>query len=251
MEFLGIINLSLENFVFFCSVILLASFVRGFSGFGFSASSVSLLSFILPPKEIVPIILLLEIIASFFMIPSIWSKINWKFVFYLLLGVIVGTPFGVRLLSVLEPAITHLFISITVLLFAFLLLKGYKNEKLNHNVSKFFVGSIAGTVNGFGTLAGLPIALYLLIIVAEPAVIRASLAALFFFTDFYALLLSFFNDILNLTVLYRTLPLVLIVPIGVFLGTKLFKGSSKDNYKRYILYFLITVSIFGLLRALF
>ena len=122
MEFLGIINLSLENFVFFCSVILLASFVRGFSGFGFSASSVSLLSFILPPKEIVPIILLLEIIASFFMIPSIWSKINWKFVFYLLLGVIVGTPFGVRLLSVLEPAITHLFISITVLLFAFLLL---------------------------------------------------------------------------------------------------------------------------------
>ncbi len=251
MEFLNIINLSVENFVFFCSVILLASFVRGFSGFGFSASSISLLSFILPPKEIVPIILLLEIIASFLMIPSIWGKINWKFVFYLLLGVIVGTPLGVKLLSVLEPAITHLFISITVLLFAFLLLKGYKNKKLNHNVSKFFVGSIAGTVNGFGTLAGLPIALYLLIIVAEPAVIRASLAALFFFTDFYALLLSYFNDILNLTVLYRTLPLVLIVPIGVFLGTKLFKGSSKDNYKRYVLYFLIIISVFGLLRALF
>ena len=251
MEFLDIINLSSENFVFFCSVILLASFVRGFSGFGFSASSVSLLSFILPPKEIVPIILLLEIIASFFMIPSIWNKINWKFVFYLLLGVIFGTPFGVRLLSVLEPVITHLFISITVLLFAFLLLKGYKNKKLNHNISKFFVGSIAGAVNGFGTLAGLPIALYLLIIVAEPAVIRASLAALFFFTDFYALLLSYFNDILNFTVFYRTLPLVFIVPIGVFLGTKLFKGSSKENYRRYILYFLIIVSVFGLLRTLF
>ncbi len=251
MEFLSLINLSLENFVFFCSIILLASFVRGFSGFGFSASSVSLLSFILPPKEIVPIILLLEIIASFFMIPSIWNKINWKFVFYLLLGVIFGTPFGVKLLSVLEPSITHLFISITVLFFAFLLLKGYKNKKLNHNISKFFVGSIAGAVNGFGTLAGLPIALYLLIIVAEPAVIRASLAALFFFTDFYALILSYFNNILNLAVFYRTFPLIFLVPIGVVLGTKLFKESSKENYKRYVLYFLIIVSIFGLIRSLF
>ena len=126
------IDLSFLEFLFFCGIILFASTVRGFSGFGFSASSVSLLSFILPPKEIVPIILLLEIIASFFMIPSIWKKINWKFVFYLLVGVSIGTPFGVRLLSVLEPKVTHLIISLTGLFFAFLLLRGYKNEKLNH-----------------------------------------------------------------------------------------------------------------------
>ena len=128
------IDLSFLEFLFFCGIIFLASTVRGFSGFGFSASSVSLLSFILPPKEIVPIILLLEIIASFFMIPSIWKKINWKFVFYLLVGVSIGTPFGVHLLSKLEPRVTHLIISITVLIFAFLLLRGYKNKKLNHNI---------------------------------------------------------------------------------------------------------------------
>ena len=82
------------------------------------------------------------------MIPSIWKKINWKFVLYLLLGVLLGTPLGIRLLSILDPKITHLIISLTVLIFAFLLLKGYKNKSLNHNLSKFFVGGIAGTVNG-------------------------------------------------------------------------------------------------------
>ena len=249
MEFLETINLSIENFIFFCAVILLASFVRGFSGFGFSASSISLLSFILPPVEIVPIILLLEVIASFFMIPSIWGKINWKFVVYLLFGVALGTPIGVKLLSILEPKLMHMVISLTVIFFAILLLKGYKNKKLNHNISKFFVGSIAGTVNGFGTLAGLPIALYFFIIAAEPAVIRASLAALFFFTDIYALILAYFNEILDYTVIYRTLPLIFIVPIGVSLGTKFFAGSSKENYKRYVLYFLIIISIFGLIRV--
>ena len=251
MEYLEVINLTIIKIIFFCLVILLASFVRGFSGFGFSASSVSLLSFILPPKEIVPIILLLEIIASFFMIPSIWKKINWKFVFYLLLGVSVGTPFGVKLLSILKPNIMHLIISVTVLIFASLLLKGYVNKKLNHNLSKFFVGTIAGTVNGFGTLAGLPIALYLLIIAAEPAVIRASLAALFFFTDLYALVLSYFSNILDIKILYRSVPLIFIIPLGVFLGTKLFNESSRENYKKYVLYFLIIVSIFGLFRAFY
>ncbi len=249
MDLLSAINLGLIDFIFFCSVIFLASFVRGFSGFGFSASSVSLLSFVMPPKEIVPIILLLEIIASFLMFPSIWKKINWMFVFYLFLGVLIGTPFGIHLLSILDPKITHLIISLTVIIFAFLLLKGYKNKNLNHNLSKFFVGGVAGTVNGFGTLAGLPIALYFLIIAAEPAVIRASLAALFFFTDFYALILAYFKDILNYTVIFRTLPLIFIVPIGISLGTKLFAGSSKENYKKYVLYFLIIVSIFGLVRV--
>ena len=250
MAFLDSIDLGLIEFTFFCSVILFASIVRGFSGFGFSASSISLLSFILPAKEIVPIILLLEIIASFFMIPSIWKKINWKFVIYLLLGVALGTPFGIYLLSILEQNITHFIISTTVLVFAGLLLSGYKNTKLNLNISKFFVGTVAGIVNGFGTLAGLPIALYFLVIAAEPAVIRASLAALFFFTDFYALILAYFNNILKLEVLYRTLALIFIVPIGVSIGTKFFKGSSNENYKKYVLYFLIIISIFGLIRSL-
>ena len=250
MAFLDSIDLGLIEFTFFCSVILFASIVRGFSGFGFSASSVSLLSFILPAKEIVPIILLLEIIASFLMIPSIWKKINWKFVVYLLLGVALGTPYGVYLLSKLEQNIIHFIISATVLVFAGLLLSGYKNTKLNLNISKFFVGTVAGIVNGFGTLAGLPIALYFLIIAAEPAVIRASLAALFFFTDFYALILAYFNNILKFEVLYRTLALIFIVPIGVSIGTKFFKESSKESYKKYVLYFLIIISIFGLIRSL-
>ena len=97
----------------------------------------------------------------------------------------------------------------------------------------------------------MPIALYFLVIAAEPAVIRASLAALFFFTDFYALVLAYFSDILNNKVIYRTLPLIFIVPIGVSIGTRLFAGSSKKDYRKYVLYFLIIISIFGFIKAIF
>ena len=59
---------------------------------------------------------------------------------------------------------------------------------------------------------------------------------------------KFFKDILDYKIFYRTLPLILVVPIGVYIGTKLFTGSSKENYKKYVLYFLILVSIFGIIR---
>tara|TARA_B000000565_G_scaffold250689_1_gene223510 strand:- start:722 stop:859 length:138 start_codon:yes stop_codon:yes gene_type:complete len=43
--------------------------------------------------------------------------------------------------------------------------------------------------------------------------------------------------------------MILIVPIGVFMGTRLFKGSTKESYKKYVLYFLIVISFFGLIKS--
>ena len=77
----------------------------------------------------------------------------------------------------------------------------------------------------------------------------SSLAALLFFTDMYALLLGYY-EIVNFKSLYRSLPLLFIIPIGVSLGTRLFKDSSRNDYKKYVLYFLIIISFFGLAKFL-
>ena len=51
--------------------------------------------------------------------------------------------------------------------------------------------------------------------------------------------------------LIGSIPLFFIIPVGVSIGTRFFKKSSEKDYKKYILYFLIIISIFGLIRALF
>ena len=180
MNLLNFLNLDINNFIIFALIILVASIVRGFNGFGFSAISVSGLSFILPAIEIVPIILLLEVFISIFMIPYIWNKIDWKFVFQILIGIIVGSPIGLFLLKYLSPNITHLIICVVVIFFSLLLMKGYTNLKINNLISKVVTGIISGIVNGFSTLGGLPVALFLLVTSIQPAIIRGSLAALFF-----------------------------------------------------------------------
>ena len=56
MNFLIYLDFSLLELFLISLIILVASTIRGFNGFGFSATSVSGLAFILPAIEIVPII---------------------------------------------------------------------------------------------------------------------------------------------------------------------------------------------------
>jgi uncharacterized membrane protein YfcA len=182
------------------------------------------------------------------MAPYIWNKIDWNFVFKLLIGITIGSPIGLYLLKYLSPQTTHLYVCVIIIFFSLLLMKGYSNQKINNNGLKIFTGIISGTLNGLTTLGGMPVALFLLVTSIQPAVIRGSLAALFFLTDVYAFILSFFGGIVDMIAIYRTLPLIIILPIGVYIGDKFFVKSKEALYRKVVFNFLIVISIFGILR---
>ena len=249
MDFLSYFQLSLVEVYFIIFTVFIASIVRGFNCFGFSATCISGFSFIMPAIEIVPIILILEVMISIFMIPYIRNKIDWNFVIKILIGIIIGSPIGLFLLKYLPSELTHLLICIIIIFFSILLMNGYSNTKINNNYAKISTGFIAGTVNGFSLLGGMPVALFLLVTKIKPVIIRGSLAALFFLTDTYAFVLSFFGGIVDMTTIYRTLPLIIILPIGVFIGDKFFVKSKEETYRKVVFYFLIFISIFGIFRV--
>ena len=248
MDILFYLQLSIPEIIFILFTVFVASIIRGFNGFGFSATCISGFSFILPAIEIVPIILILEVLISIFMIPYIWNKIDWSFVSKILVGIIIGSPIGLILLKYLDSEITHLSVCIIIIFFSLLLMKGYSNQNINNNFGKFLTGIVSGTLNSLTTLGGMPVALFLLVTSIQPAIIRASLAALFFLTDIYAFILSFFAGIVDLLTIYRTIPLIVILPIGVYIGNKFFVKSKEETYRKVVFYFLITVSIIGILR---
>ena len=250
MTLLNYFDFSLSQFLIILLIVLIASVIRGFNGFGFSATCISGFSFILPAIEIVPIILILEVFISIFMIPYIWSKIDWSFVLKLLIGIAIGSPIGLYLLKYLSPETTHLYVCLIIIFFSILLMKGYSNKNINNDQAKIFTGIISGTLNGLTTLGGMPVALFLLVTNIHPTVIRGSLAALFFLTDIYAFILSFFGGIVDMTTIYRTIPLIIVLPLGVFIGNKFFIKSKEQLYRKVVFYFLIIISIIGILRII-
>ena len=251
MNWLVYFELNLYEFYFILFTVFIASIIRGFNGFGFSATCISGFSFIIPAIEIVPIILILEVLISIFMAPYVWNKIDWNMVFKILIGMAIGSPVGLFLLKYLSPDITHLSVCLIIIFFSVLLMKGYINKKLNIDSAKVITGISSGALNGLTTLGGMPAALFLLVIFIQPAVIRGTLTALFFLTDIYAFILSFFAGIVDMTTIYRTLPLILILPIGVFIGDKFFVKSKEALYRKVVFYFLITISVFGIFRIIF
>ena len=250
MDLIDYFQLSLVEIYFVIFTVFIASIIRGFNGFGFSATCISGFSFTLPAIEIVPIILILEVIISIFMIPYIRNKIDWNLIIKILIGIIVGSPIGLFLLKYLPPELTHLIICLLIIFLAILLMTGYSNQKINNNYAKISTGFIAGTINGFSLLGGMPIALFLLVTKIQPAIIRGSLAALFFLTDTYAFVLSFFAGIVDITTIYRAVPLIIVLPIGVYIGDKFFVKSKEETYRKVVFYFLIFISIIGIFRAI-
>ena len=250
MTLLNYFDFTLSQFLIILLIVLIASVIRGFNGFGFSATCISGFSFILPAIEIVPMILILEVFISIFMIPYIWSKIDWSFVLKLLIGIAIGSPIGLYLLKYLSPETTHLYVCLIIIFFSILLMKGYSNKNINNDQAKIFTGIISGTLNGLTTLGGMPVALFLLVTNIQPAVIRGSLAALFFLTDIYAFILSFFGGIVDMTTIYITIPLIIVLPLGVFIGNKFFIKSKEQLYRKVVFYFLIIISIIGILRVI-
>ena len=250
MDFLSYFQLNLIEVYFIVFTVFIASIIRGFNGFGFSATCISGFSFILPAIQIVPIILALEVIISIFMVPYIWNKIDWNFVFKILIGIMIGSPIGIYLLRYLAPNTTHLSVCLFIIFFSIILMKGYSNQKINNNSGKIFAGVVSGTLNGLTTLGGMPVALFLLTTSIQPSIIRGSLAALFFLTDIYAFTLSFFMGIVDMTTIYRVIPLIIILPLGVFIGNKFFVQSEEATYRKVVFYFLIVISILGIFRII-
>jgi len=87
------IGLSPAMFLYALVAIGVAAFIRGYSGFGFSALTVTSLSLILPPAEVVPSAFMLEIAASIYMLPLVWRSVNWKVLRWLTFRSITGDSF--------------------------------------------------------------------------------------------------------------------------------------------------------------
>ena len=74
------------------SQVFAAGIIRGATGFGFSMLALVLLTFVLPPAQVVPLLLLWEIFASAGHAPFVWRQCDWKVTGLLLLGVVPLTP---------------------------------------------------------------------------------------------------------------------------------------------------------------
>ncbi len=230
-----------------CGLVFIAAIVRGFAGFGFSALCVATLSFFLPPAVVVPIILMMEIIASVCLLPAIWRDVDWHWLLLSALGIAVGTPLGVAILAALSAEQIKTIIYVILMLASAAALGQASGRVITPKAPVVLVGFVAGVMNGLAGLVGIVIALFLLATTRTARNIRASFIALFFASDIYALIWSSGFGLLavhQLKILGIFLPPLI---IGTVIGTWAFNRIGKRNYRPIALALIFCIAVFCIL----
>lgn len=229
--------------------IFVASFARGYSGFGFSALVVASGSLVTDPINVVPLAIVMEVTASLLQAVSVWRHVDWKRVAILCGGALVGNPFGVALLTYLSSNSLRIAISAFILTASLVLLAGWRRTRRTGPWGAGAVGLGAGVANGATALGGLPVALFMTADGEDPATMRATLIAYFFLTDLYAGALLLHQNVLTIETLNAAVWALPILAIGLVLGGRRFIGTTPEAFRRFTLGLLIALSSVGFIKA--
>jgi len=242
-----ILGLSVFGLIWCAVTLFVASFVRGYAGFGFTAVLLIGMTHVLPLAEIVPLSIALEVIASLGQARGIIDHIRWKQLSVLLFTGLIGTPIGVYLLGELPDSILRVS-GLGFILIASFFLIFMRVRPLGVSLWVFaLAGFAAGFVNGATALSGLVLGLFFTLTREKAAKMRATIIAYLFVTDIWTggfLIKSGFYDNLTATRILLALP---VLGLGVWLGSRRFGATRPENFRSVVLWILLTLSTAGLI----
>ena len=247
MNYLG---LELFSLVVAIIAVFAAGVIRGYSGFGFAMVAVTSMSLVIPPAIVVPLVLILEVMASINLVPQVWKDIDWYSLRWLLAGSLFATPFGAYLLANIPAEPMRMSISLLVLVAAILLLRGWAWKRMPGRPLILTTGIACGFLNGAAAIGGPPVILLYLSSPAGVTVSRASIIAYFLGIDTMSLVMASIHGLTTLQTVLLTLTCLLPLLLGIAVGSKMFIKVDKESFRHHVLILLIILSILGLLRSI-
>jgi uncharacterized protein len=226
----------------------IAAFIRGYSGFGFSALVVAFSGLITNPVLLVPVVMLCEIAMTAGQLRGISGLIDWRRIWPMLAGAAVAMPVSVTLLARVGADPAQLAISLLILIMSFILLAGWTLRKPINLLGHAGVGVASGIANG-AAVGGLPVAAFMAAQPIAAPVFRATMVAYLTAIDLVALPVLWANGMVTgdtVKVFALAAPLL---ALGLWLGGRHFLAASPQSFRRMAIVLLMILSGLGLLHS--
>lgn len=232
---------------------LVAFVVRGVSGFGSSMVGVGALSILLPPVQVVPAILALELLTTVHLLPSVWRQVDWRSLRWLIAGSVAATPLGLLLLAGLDPNPMRLVVSLCLAGIAALMLSGLAQRlapaRTPGPLGALAAGAASGVLNGAAGIGGPP-AIVFYFATTGAAISRATLITYFLVIDVWALAWAGGTGVLSTAgwpLIVVALPFAL---AGIWLGHHLYLRLDEARLRRLVWMLLAGLGALGSVSAL-
>lgn len=225
-----------------------AAYVRGYSGFGFSAIFIAFAALLTNPLPLIPVVFACEMLMTVFQARGIRGHVDWRRVIALLLGAAIVLPISVwTILSVGEESV-RLTVSLIVLVMSLILLSGWTLTRVIGTPGNMGVGMISGLCNSAG-IGGLPVAAFMTAQPMPATRFRATMIVYLTGLDLITMPLLWMGGLVTWdTAIGVTLAFPLL-GLGVWLGGRQFLAASPTTFRRFAVMLLLSLSLLGLIRV--
>lgn len=230
--------------------VMTASFLRGFTGFGFGLAAVPLLSLALPPAKVVPFVVVLQAIVGIAGVRGAWKLCDWQAVRRLTPGLIIGIPIGLTVLTALPANPVRMAIGLVIAASVVMLWRGARLPPNPSMPLTLSVGLLSGVISGLASMGGPPIVVYLLALGHGAAVVRASSIVYFMLSSFVSLVPMTFKGLIDQEILIWAAASVPVLYAGSWIGTWGFHRAKPHHHRNTALIVFTVLSVTLILRSL-
>lgn len=241
-------DIGLWGAAWMAAAVLIAAFVRGYSGFGYSAMVITASAVVTNPLNFVAVVVVAEAVMSVQSWSGLSRDVDWSRVKWLLAGALIAMPVGLWGLSYVSEDGARAVVSVYVLTMCLILLAGFRMSHEAGTLPTFVTGLASGLANAPG-MGGLPVAAFFAAQPMAPAVFRATVVAYFPLLDIFSAPMYWLAGLVTMDTLWASLIVLPLTLLGNWLGGRHFFNTDPQDFRRFAILLLAGLAALGLLKA--
>jgi len=228
---------------------MIAAVLRGFTGFGFALAAVPLMGLLSARSKAVPVAVLLQFIGGLNDLRRNHGDCHWWSLRWLIVGAVIGSPFGAMALSVAPAPVARIVIALITAGSVYLLGRGFALDKIPSRPVTTGVGAIAGVFNGLAAMPGPPAVVYYMSGPFRAVAARASLLVFFLATSIAAFASIAMVGLATASVVWQSILSLPVMFVGTWIGELGFRHGSEDLHRRVSIASLGGVALLSALKG--
>ena len=217
-------------------------------GFGLGLVSMPLLALIVDMKTATPLLALVLLLMALMIFIGNRKEVNFRSMWKLLLGSLIGIPIGVYFLKGTEDSIMKIMLAGMIILFALYSLFTRVDYYMKAEWPSYIMGILAGGFGAAYNMGGPPVIIYGTLKKWPPSTFRSTLYSFFLPTSILAILSHFMAGLVSKTVISYFLLSIPIVVFSTIVGGKLNRKISAEKFHSLIHICLLFIGCFLLYR---
>jgi len=231
------------------TIVGVACFVFGLTGFGIGLVALSLLPFVMPPATAVPLVAIYSAVFSLVVALQLRRVVLWPYVSRFVLGAVAGVPLGAWVLVTLPAGALRRLIGAVLLVIVIIEWCGLYPQHKPGKGWALCAGWWAGLLGGALSTPGPPVILYAATQRWSPRAFKATLQTFFLTNQLVTLVFYRWNGLLTRDVMKLAVVFAIPAILGTAAGIYLFDRVNHTQFRRLVFAFLSVSGLALLIRG--